>query len=43
MIMVERVSVNEGDRGETRGRKYPDNMKNEGTCVRTLPVGDLKL
>lgn len=43
MIIVERVSVNESDRGGTRGRKYPDSMKNEGTCVRTLPVGDLKL
>lgn len=43
MIIVERVSVNESDRGGTRGRKYPDSMKNEGTSVRTLPVGDLKL
>ena len=43
MIMVEQGSVNESDRAGTRGRKYPDNMKNEGTYVRTLTLWGSKV
>lgn len=40
MIMIKFRSVNESDRAGARGRKYPDNTKNEGTLCSYLNLVD---